>query len=430
MTPSRPIPRTLVVTLLAVTAAAATIAIAIGQQPPPSLFSTSNASSGGDVRPTVKRARNATVAIPSFDAVPAAKPGGPRAIELNLFDDARFVAELQRVKSSAAATSVQWTGALRAQPNSSVVLSERGNAVAANIRTADGRLFQIRPTGDAGAHVVEELNPTSLPRDAPSRIPPPEPPGPAAAPAGVAADVATCKDSDTIDVMVAYTPAAMKKAGGLTAMNLMIDNAQTEANDGYQVSKMTQRIRIVHRVEVPYNESSGYDAALDALTGTTDGEMDNLHKLRDEHRADLVSLWLDNSAWCGKAWQLPSGAGSGFASKAFSTVWVECATGYYSFAHEMGHNQGADHDRQNAGVPSTFPFGFCFQHSSAPLFRTIMAYQCASVDCPRVNHWSNPAVKYMGVPTGVPKGQAAAADNHLVLEETRKIAAKWRCSKS
>jgi peptidyl-Asp metalloendopeptidase len=412
--------RTLVVTLLAAIAA---IAGARGQQPPPPLFTGGN-TPPPEVRSTVKRARNATVTLQSFDAVPASKPGGPRAIELNLFDDARYVAELQQIKNATPAAVVRWVGTLRQQPDSSVVLSERGRAIAANIRTTEGRMFQIRPTGEPGAHVIEELNSQPLPRDAPSRIPPPEP-----AP-GVAADPVACADSDTLDVMVAYTKAALTKVGGLAAMNGLIDLGEIEANKGYEDSRMTQRIRIVERVEVAYDESTGYDAALEAITGMSDGKMDNIHALRNQRRADLVSLWIDNPDWCGKAWQMPAGAGSGFASKAFSTVNVDCATGYYSFAHEMGHNQGADHDRKNAAAPSTFAFGYCLQHPSDPLFRTIMAYACASVDCPRINLWSNPAVTYKGVPTGVAEGDPNAADNHLALERTRTIAAKWRCSKS
>ena len=61
----------------------------------------------------------------------------------------------------------------------------------------------------------------------------------------------------------------------------------------------------------------------------------------------------------------------------FSVVDVDCCLGYYSMAHEIGHNAGANH---NHGVASgsDFPDGYGYimktQDGRKSGYRTIMAY--------------------------------------------------------
>ena len=78
------------------------------------------------------------------------------------------------------------------------------------------------------------------------------------------------------------------------------------------------------------------------------------------------------------------------AATAFAAVHWDCATGYYSFAHEIGHLQSARHDI--ATDPSTSPYayghGYRYEPSSGSRWRTIMAYNCTR-SCPRLNFWSN-----------------------------------------
>jgi hypothetical protein len=76
-----------------------------------------------------------------------------------------------------------------------------------------------------------------------------------------------------------------------------------------------------------------------------------------------------------------------------------CFTGYYSFAHEIGHNQGAHHDAPNATGKALYPDAYGYQHP-ASAFRTIMSYDCVG-GCARINHFSNANRFYQGAPTGV-----------------------------
>ena len=104
------------------------------------------------------------------------------------------------------------------------------------------------------------------------------------------------------------------------------------------------------------------------------------------------------------------------ASTAFVVVYYDCATGYYSFAHELGHLMGARHDENHDATTTPFAYGHGYEHPSSVSgqnFRTIMAYACnAPTSCdPRIQYWSNPNVKYNGVATGT----AATNDNARVL---------------
>ena len=50
-------------------------------------------------------------------------------------------------------------------------------------------------------------------------------------------------------------------------------------------------------------------------------------------------LIIEANDYCGIAYLGP------VVHKMFSVVWRKCATGYYSFAHEIVHNLGCNHDR-------------------------------------------------------------------------------------
>ena len=60
----------------------------------------------------------------------------------------------------------------------------------------------------------------------------------------------------------------------------------------------------------------------------------------------LVTGYNNPYGACGIGW-LMSGNNPGFGPNAFSVVDQTCATGYYSFGHELGHNMGLNHARQD-----------------------------------------------------------------------------------
>jgi hypothetical protein len=97
--------------------------------------------------------------------------------------------------------------------------------------------------------------------------------------------------------MVAYTTQARIDAGSTAAIQSAINLAITESNDAYAASGVSQRLRLVHAVELAYT-TAGFDTDLNRITSTNDGYLDELHALRDQYGADFVSLWItDTQYW-------------------------------------------------------------------------------------------------------------------------------------
>jgi hypothetical protein len=205
-----------------------------------------------------------------------------------------------------------------------------------------------------------------------------------------------------------------------------------------------QRLNLVHTAEVVYDEA-GLDwiSTIYRLRDTSDGFMDNVHPLRDSVCADEVVLIVANNAYCGLAF-LQEPISAGFAGSAFAMVSRQCATGYYSFAHEMGHNMGARHDWFVDDTSSVYTYNHGYVNS-IDRWRTIMAYnaECSNqgFNCTRVQYWSNPGVLLGGDPLGVPVGTSTTctegvlnpvcdADNHLILDRSALTVANFRDSSS
>ena len=86
-------------------------------------------------------------------------------------------------------------------------------------------------------------------------------------------------------------------------------------------------------------------------------------------------------------------------SAACSVVKSSCALGNYSFAHELGHNLGMQHDRITVGAASSTQcnYGSIFKLKYKVFFppmtltyRSVMTYASACSDCPRMGVYSNP----------------------------------------
>ncbi|MHB8132913.1 MAG: M12 family metallo-peptidase [Anaerolineaceae bacterium] len=231
-----------------------------------------------------------------------------------------------------------------------------------------------------------------------------------------------------IDVMVVYTDDARLDAGGTTNIINQIDLAISETNAGYERSGIYQRVNLVHSAEVNYDEETPFNwgNTLNALTSSTDGSLDQVHNLRNEYGADLVVMLVKNIEYCGIGWLMtPTFTRD---SVGFSVVSRSCSTGYYSLAHETGHNMGAHHDRATDSGPGYYNYSHGY-HAPNFAFRTIMSYDCSRY-CPRINNWSNPDVFFGGQPTGIISTASNSADNRLTLNNTASIIANFRQSRS
>ena len=121
-----------------------------------------------------------------------------------------------------------------------------------------------------------------------------------------------------------------------------------------------------------------------------------------------------------------------FEAWAFGTTKTSCFSNY-TFAHEIGHNMSARHDRDEPKVgPEGAPFTYNFGYIDNPRkFRTIMAYGSSCVpawSCTGIQYFSNPDVSFNGGPTGIAEGNARAADNRKTHNNTALTVSNFRIS--
>jgi peptidyl-Asp metalloendopeptidase len=351
-----------------------------------------------------------------------------KSIRLNLFPDTAYTAWVRQTEITRN-QEIIWQGGLEGTSGSEVTLVMKDRLLVGNVSFPGGR-FQIRFLED-GIHRIREVDPSGYPKE--------RDPIPILTGEDLAEPVPEKKELSVsfqklflplilkppvVDVMVGYTQAVRAAAGGTSAINALIALAVSETNTGFDNSGVAQRINLVHTLEASYSEAFfDWDSTLDRLQGTNDGFMDQVHPLRDAYRADLVVLLVNDGEFCGQGYLMETPAKS-FASWAFSLVNWECATGNYSLAHEMGHNMGCEHDRDNAGGFGSYPYSFGYQAPDQS-FRTIMAYDCLG-GCPRINYWSNPEVFYNGRPTGVVFSSPFSADNRRSLNNTAPFVGNFR----
>ncbi|WP_179957574.1 basic secretory protein-like protein [Exilibacterium tricleocarpae] len=291
----------------------------------------------------------------------------------------------------------------------SVIIVRRGNEITATIHYAD-RLFKVEPLAD-GAHVIKEINPDALPEDHPPAVD-----GDTSLvdeqmleQLAVTAAADPRADTAVIDLLVVYTPAVRNNIAGT------IDLAIAETNAGYADSDINARVRLAHMAQVNYRESGDMRTDLSRFAGRRDGYMDEVHSLLEQRSADVAILITNGGGYCGIA----RGIGSNVNS-AYAIVAKNCATGNYTFAHEIGHLQGARHNPEQDSSRSPYPFGHGYANRSGG-WRTVMSYNIQGC-CRRRNFWSHPGKTFRGAP----RGTAAWHDNHRVLNITAPIMAGFR----
>ena len=297
-----------------------------------------------------------------------------------------------------------------------MVLGQDGITATVTVGTEQ---YSIEPLGN-GLHAVSRIDQNKLPPehtpDNPSGVLDPAPPaepmsakGPGEGDVGIAA-------VSTINVLVVYTAAA---AAATANVSSLIQLAVDETNVSYVNSGVNINMVRVHTAQVTYNESGrSFSQHVSALRGTTDGLMDNVHTLRNTYAADVVVLVVNDSEACGIASTIKATATSAFAVAHYS-----CITGYYSFGHEVGHLQGARHDRFVDGSTTPYAYGHGFIPSTKT-WRTIMAYGNNCSNCTRIQWWSSPLKTYPA--TGQVMGTAQYEDNARVLNTTAATVAAFR----
>ena len=185
-----------------------------------------------------------------------------------------------------------------------------------------------------------------------------------------------------IDVIVAYT----KKAAAPLR--------RRQARAGRPLHRGGQRVlpheqlghvklRLVHAYQTDYVEEGAHFDHVWRFADKGDGYMEEIHGLRDKHRADVALLIVDDAKGCGLATRVYADA-----DEAFAVVHHECAATSYTVAHEIGHLIGARHDLALDKNMNPFPYGHGYVNGTK--WRDIMSYKDSCGGCPRIPVWSSP----------------------------------------
>ena len=205
----------------------------------------------------------------------------------------------------------------------------------------------------------------------------------------------------TYTVMFYYTAEVAADTADLEGF---FDQVIAETNTGYENSNIPLRIKKHCSAQLPSSfQEIGASALLSNLTYW------NTDPATTRNGADTAALIALNLDYCGVAWfnQLASGY-------TFSVTKKSCATGYYSFGHEIGHNIGAQHNPETS-TNSAFDYAhghLIAQGTANTGARTIMAYS-ATGHSTRVNYWSNPDINHPITSTAT--GVAGTENNAALL---------------
>ena len=437
-----------------------------GQESKPLLVSTTKGSFRIERRPTVIRQRRVLVDFLQLRN---------KRIRLPLFARAEEIVLVRDERESGQSGAFVWEGEVEGQPGSWAILANVGEVLVGDVMTRDPKgefgFYQIRYLGDR-VHALRKVDQAKFPPPegrAPSGVRPVRP-GPsrselpglddsvgdraarfvrAVRRGGDRADSAgglvssaplveptmsisvpapnDCKDPiSQIDVLVVYTAPARRAAEGKDAMLALIELAVRSTNRSYLNSDIAQRLHLVHKQEVPYQESGVVRTDLENLQN---GRVNDVRTLRNDHAADAVVLIVDDPSDDACGWSdVMETASHDFEDKAYAVVVGDCASlPVWAFAHELGHIMGARHNREDdpiEGKPFAFNHGFIEDSPTVGRpWHTIMAKDEASRLIP---WWSNPDVGYP-TPSGDRLG-TRKTDNQSALNETASTVAHFRCA--
>jgi peptidyl-Asp metalloendopeptidase len=321
--------------------------------------------------------------------------------------------------------SISWRGEV-AETGEPAALMVWNNAPLTGYFAYDGTIFTIENAG-GGVNIFAEMDPSKLPADHPSpassrdnllissqlAIRRQALSEPKVAPFADAERQALEAKKITIDLMMLYTGNVAKRY--VRDPDDLLELAVEQTDEILAKSGLGNiTLRLVHSQLIDYDGSK--DDQFTHLYTMVDGleQFKDVRKLRNEKRADIVGLVIDNPNGCGLATRIGPDS-----DEAFFVVHHACATVSMSIAHEIGHILGIRHDRHVDANDTPFAYGH--GHVNGEKWRDLMSYNGGCGGCPRIAHFSNPRVMYKGEPTGT-----AAADSARVILQLAERVANFR----
>ena len=317
-----------------------------------------------------------------------------------------------------------WIGRMESD-DSQVILTVKHGWVAGLVYAEDGT-YEITPEAEHGT-LIMELDPGAYPACDGGLEPDADAQAPSTGthrhratgeplPAVRGGDAPT----EVMDLLVVYTPAVRQFLGGTDQAQAFSQSAVDTGTTSFGNSDVNAEFVMVHAAEMPAQESGACGGSGGDLPTFRDDPA--IHKLRDEHHADMVGL-IAQVSYCGCGYVMRN-PGPDFESSAYQVTARQCAVGNLTYAHEHGHNMGMEHDPANGTSPGNASYPWSFGHFESFEFRTVMSYAqpCTNNNCPRQPHFSNPDILIDGMPTGI----ADERDNARTATLTAPIISQFR----
>ncbi len=248
-------------------------------------------------------------------------------------------------------------------------------------------------------------------------------------------------DGSRHDILIGYTPRAELVMGGWDFIRAEAQLAVNAANLTYVNSGIPSYLRLVHVMATDYEENTAwtYINHAEYLLHPADGRMDNMLPMREAVGADFVSVLIDGRdvmgdvPTCGVAPVM--GADDiipEFEYLAVSIVSVQCATDNWTLAHEVGHNRGCAHNREDVSVHGAYPYAYGNRYFGDDNvgYRTVMSYNDSEHSFIRIPYFANPDISYGGAPTGVTPGLVGQSHNTLTTNNTAALCAGFRAERT
>ena len=347
--------------------------------------------------------------------------------------DGRVLAPEMRVFEDRGDGNAMWVGGYPELGYDSVLLTVQDGHVVGRFGLPEGGTYWIRSGGD-GAGRLTEGRPTGA--NCGGGIVPEADPAVAAVEA-LRADppgrVASASNHDRLDILVLYTASASQRLeqAGWGPPATFTQHAMDYLNLVLRNNQVTVTAYLVHQEEAPAALDQ-VQSPLDALSGNRE-----VHDLRVEHEADLVHLFFNQApGFCGQAWLMTRGNnaanfwrnGYGVTTVAGGCVSAERlvrpgehANHVETFAHEIGHNLGGNHDPDNTSLdPANAIYPYAFGHHNftpIPNRKSVMSYN----EGRQLPFFSTVRLK----PDGYTLGVAGERENERAVQQTIHIAVRF-----
>ncbi len=212
-------------------------------------------------------------------------------------------------------------------------------------------------------------------------------------------------------LLILYTDRGAQQIGGLSELERWIRSDVDLGNASFTNSRIPVQVELVGMVRLNYMETG------DPYTDLTFLRMSNdVDHLRREHGVTHVILivgQMDFACGIGDLMRKDKYLDNSRPFQGSAVIRASCLGGF-TLIHEIGHTLAAEHDPASGSPVQIALFPHAYGHIVEDNFRTVMAYPNC-FNCPTAPHFSNPAVRFDGVPTGI----AGKRDNSRVIGVTR-----------